>query len=91
MAPCLPSNHCTHHKKGVHRDSPLVPCTAACPPPLSISSWVPAALPGARREEGCLATAFLIQPRKAASHPQNSPQLYETGCQQRSVACIDQA
>ena len=60
-------------------------------PFLSTSSLMPASLPGSRREESCLASTFLVQPRKAASHPQNGPQLHETGCQQRSMACINQA
>ena len=70
--------------------STVVPSTAAFTS-LSTSSWVPASLPGSRREESCLAPTCLVQPRKAASHSQNSPQLHETGCQQRSMACIDQA
>lgn len=76
-------------KEGAHKGHPLL-CPAR-PPPLSTSSWVPASSPGSRREKGCLATTFLVQPREATSHPQNSPQLHETGCQQRCMTCVNQA
>ena len=79
------------NKEGCTQGPSTVVPSAAAFPSLSTSSWVPASLPGSRREESCLAATLLVEPRKAASHPQNRPQLYKTGCQQGSVACIDQA